>query len=214
MIFERMGMFFFSKTRPLFFFIFLSLPLLVSALYLWQKHLELASLHTSYESTLFKAHKSLHKRADKDRFLARYRESENYFIDHHIESMPLLQNEIEWLQAYEKHPALAETKLAQQRLAFLTKGKNRINFTEEAVRKSSQCEETEEKMKKSVEMNQEDLKKILCLIENVPIGSYLPHEKSPQMVITDFSLKKKTSPFKQEIFEVKLDLLKREFKKP
>lgn len=213
MLFERLGILCLSKIKPSFLFLFLSLPLLLAGVYAFQKHLEVKTLESQYETALFKAQKSLHKRAKKERFFARYQDAQSYFIDQHLEPITLLQDEIDWLKAYEKHPALAETKLAQQRLSFLTKGKNRISFTEDAVRKSDLCEEVEEKMKRPVEMNEEDLKKILCLIENVAVGSNQPHDKSPQMIITDFSLKKKTSPFKQEIFEVKLDLLKREFKR-
>jgi len=212
MIFERLGRFFLSKIKPSFLFLLLSLPLLISGAYALQKRSEANALQALYETALFKAQKSLHKKAKKDRFFARYQSAQSYFIDQHLESVTLLQDEIDWLKAYEKHPALAETKLAQQRLAFLTKGKNRISFAEEAVHRSELCEEVEEKMKKSVEMNEEDLKKILCLIENVSVGSNQPYDKSPQMIITEFSLKKKTSPFKQELFEVKLDLLKREYK--
>lgn len=213
MNFERLGMFFFAKIKPVFFFLFLCLPLIFTGLYTMQKRAEIQDLQAFYETTLVKECKSLHKRADKEKFFSRYKESESYFIDQQIESMPLLQDEIDWLHTYEKHPALADAKLAQQRLAFLAKGRNRICFTEEAVRKSSSCEEVEEKMKRPVEMNQEDLKKLLSLIESEPIGNHQPHLKSPQMILTDFCLKRKTSPFKQEIFEVKLELLKREFKK-
>lgn len=212
MLFERFGILCLSKIRPVFLFLLLSLPPLFAGIYAFQKQLEAKTLESQYETTLFKAQKSLHKKAEKERFFARYQDAQSYFIDQHLEGATFLQDEIDWLKAYEKHPALAETKLAQQRLSFLT-GKNRISFAEEATRKGDLCEEVEEKMKRSVQMNEEDLKKILCLIENVKVGSYDPIDKSPQMIITDFSLKKKTSPFKQEIFEVKLNLLKREFKK-
>ncbi|HAB99838.1 MAG TPA: hypothetical protein DCE71_08460 [Parachlamydiales bacterium] len=213
MIFERIGFFFFSKVRPLFTFLMISSPLLCTGLYVVQKRLERNELQTQYETTLLKTYKSLNKRADQHRFLSRYAEAEPYFIDQHIESLPLLQEEIDWLQTYEHHPALAETKLAKQRLAYLSKEKNKISFIEEEIKKSALCQETEEKMKKPVEMSEKDLKKLLSLIENIHIGPFEPHPKSPQMIITNFSLKKKTSPFKQETFEVKLDLLKREFKK-
>ncbi len=213
MIFERIGFFFFSKIRPLFTFLLISFPLLCTDLYVVQKRLYRNALQDQYETTLLKAYKSLNKRADKHRFLSRYSETEPYFIDQHIESLQLLEEEINWLQTYERHPALAETELAKQRLAYLTKGKNKISFTEEEIKKSALCQETEEKMKKTVEMSEQDLKHLLSLIENVRIDSFEPHPKSPQMIITNFYLKKKTSPFKQETFEVKLDLLKREFKK-
>ena len=213
MIFERIGLIFFSKIRPLFSFLFLTAPLLATGLYVLQKHLSLQEMQMQYETTLLKAQRSMQKRADKNHFLARYSEAEPYFLDQQIESLALLQEEVEWLQTYKNHPALAENQLAEERAAFLTQGKNKISFMEEEIKKSTLCQETREKMKKTVEMSEKDLEKLLSLIENVTIGSNAPPLKSPQMIITNFSLKKKISPFQQEIFEVKLDLLKREFKK-
>jgi hypothetical protein len=211
MFFERLGMLFFSKIRPPFFFIWVSLPLLFTGMYILQKRLEIFELNEQYESTLLKAYKVLDTRTKKEEFLARYFQSEPYFLDQYIESMVLLQNEIDWLLSYKNHPALSENKLVESRLSYLTKGKNRISFLEEATRKSNVYKETEEKMKKPVEMDAEDIKKFLSLIENTPIADHQPHPKSPQMIITEFCLKKKKSPFDQEIFEVKTSLLKREF---
>ncbi|MBX9744904.1 MAG: hypothetical protein K2X08_06825 [Chlamydiales bacterium] len=213
MIFESIGRFFLLMLKPIFLFLIASLPLVLTSIYIVQKRLDLLSLQTQYEATLVKAYKSLNQRAEKERFISRYSETENYFLDHHIESLQLLQDEILWLQAYEHHPALAEKNLAKERLKRLSAGNNQISFLEEGIKKAQLYQETEEKMKKPVEVNETDLKKLLSLIENVEIGPYQPHPKSPQMIITNFSLKRRNSPFKQETFEVKLDLLKREFKK-
>ena len=211
MFFERLGILFFSKMRPFFFFLLVSFPVLCTGVYILQKKLEISELNEQYESTLLKSYKALDTRAKKEEFLTRYSQSEPYFLDQHIESMVLLQKEIDWLLAYQNHPALSNNKLVESRLSYLTKGKNRISFTEEATRKSSIYKETEEKMKKPVEMDAEDVKKLLSLLENTTIAEYQPHPKSPQMIITEFSLKKKKSPFDQEVFEVKTNLLKREF---
>lgn len=213
MIFETIGRCFLLRLQPIFLFLIVSLPLVLTSIYIAQKRLDLLSLQTQYEATLAKAYKSLNHRAKREKFISRYSETEKYFLDHHIESLPLLQDEILWLQAYEHHPALAEKNLAKGRLKHLSKENNQISFLEEGIKKSQFYQETEEKMKKSVEVNELDLKKILSLIENVQIGPCQPHPKSPQMIITNFSLKRKNSPFKQETFEVKLDLLKREFKR-
>ena len=210
MFLENLGRLFFSKIRPFFFFILVSLPLLLTGIYTLGKRLEMSNLEDLFESTLVKASKSLNKRSSKEHFFARYSNPLPYFLDQNIESLVLLQNEIDLLSTYRKHPAISEKELIEARISYLT-SKNRISFMEESIRSTNLCKESEEKMKKSVEMDEKDLKKILSLIENVPIGPFEPHPKSPQLIITDLILKKKKVPFDQEIFEVKIDLLKREF---
>lgn len=213
MFLERLGQIFFLKMRPLFFYLLVSIPLILTGIYILQIRLEVQSLEDQYESTLLKAYKSLDTRSRKERFLNRYAGSEPYFLDQAIESVVLLAKEIDLLKSYQNHPAIADKNLIENRLAYLTEGKNRISFIEESIRTGSLYKETDEKMKKAVEMDEADVKKILSIIENVPIGPFEPNTKSPQLIISNFHLKKKKSPLNQQNFEVKLDLLKREFTK-
>lgn len=60
-------------------------------------------------------------------------------------------------------------------------------------------------------MDESDFKKLLSLIEDVPLDSNLPLPDSPQMIITDLILKKSAKILNREILEVEMKILKREF---
>jgi hypothetical protein len=62
-------------------------------------------------------------------------------------------------------------------------------------------------------MDENDLKTILSLIEDIPVDSALPSKSSPQILIKDFRLKKQETSLQTSVFEVQMDLLKREFTK-
>jgi hypothetical protein len=93
----------------------------------------------------------------------------------------LLQNERQKLQSLLYHPAFPESQAIKNRLALLNE--NKLAFTEEKIEVSSQMKEVEEKQRYPVQMDENDLKQILSLIEDVPIENYLPVEKSPQLMI-------------------------------
>ncbi|MBS0624657.1 MAG: hypothetical protein JSS32_01235 [Verrucomicrobia bacterium] len=212
MFLESLGKIFFLKMRPVFFFILVSSPLLITGIFILQKRFEIASFENLYESTLIKAYKSLDFRSRKEQFLTRYSSPEPYFLNQTIETLPLLQNEIKFLKEHRKHPAVTDKDQIENRLAYLT-GKNKISFVEESIRSNSLYKETDEIMKRAVEMNEEDVKKVLALIENVQIGPYEPSSKSPQLIISNLTLKRKKNASIQHTFDIKLDLLKREFNK-
>ena len=108
------------------------------------------------------------------------------------------------------HPALADKRSTEARLQFLDSEDNRLTFIEEEIRSSSTMKETEERQRHTVQMDEEDLKKLLSLIEEVSIDSFSPAENSPQIIVTDFQLEKKESPIKTKVFEIEMKLLKRE----
>jgi hypothetical protein len=71
--------------------------------------------------------------------------------------------------------------------------------------------ETLEKQKMPIELDEEDLKNLLALIEETPFHLALPKMNRPQLIISDFSLTKKNAPLQNEVFELRMDILKREF---
>ncbi|MBI2742382.1 MAG: hypothetical protein HYX48_00500 [Chlamydiales bacterium] len=89
-------------------------------------------------------------------------------------------------------------------------GENRFQFLEENPKNSELLEEVEAKVKQPVLLNEDELKKVLSLIEGVAIGSHLPQERSPQLIIRNFELVKKLDPGQEEAFEVTMQILKRE----
>jgi hypothetical protein len=89
-------------------------------------------------------------------------------------------------------------------------GENRLQFLEENPKSSDQLEEADVKLKQPVMLNEEELKKVLSLIEGVPIGVFLPEEFSPQLTIKSFNLAKQLNQGDEEMFEVAMQIIKRE----
>ncbi len=212
MFFERWGRLLFSRIRPPFFFALVVFPLFAAALFLFSEYTQLEELQGRFAKAARKEQAASERKARKERFLSRYSHANPYFLDQQIESFPLLQAKRQRLKSLLHHPAFPQPQAIQQRLEFLEQ--NRLAFSEENIRTSPQMKEVDEKQRHSAQMDDNDLKKILSLIEDVPIGPYVPSEDSPQLIIKDFRLKKQKTPLQTEVFEVEMDLLKREFTKP
>ncbi len=65
-----------------------------------------------------------------------------------------------------------------------------------------------------IELNEEDLKRLLCLIEGATIWPYGPKEGRPQLIIKDFTLSKKELPSQEKVYVVSIQLIKRENNEP
>ncbi len=214
MFLEQCGKIFFSKMRPIFFFSLLISPLLFSLSYLFIQNNRFHELKDSFEMAIQKGKVAMDRKAKKERFLKNYSYSDPYFLDQQIESLHFLQLERANLEALLSHPALSKKGFLQDRLSFLDGAENRLSFIEENIQASSQIKETEEKQRHPVQMDEQDLQKLLSLIEAIPIGNYLPANRSPQLLIRDFKIKKQETPLKTSVFEVEMELFKREFNLP
>lgn len=208
-IFEKCGQIFFSRTRPIFFFALTICPILAAALFVFLEKGKLQELESRFSAAARKEKIAFERKSRRERFIQRYSHSDPYFLDQQIEAFPLLQTEKERLQSLLHHPAFPQSEILRERLQFLTD--NRLSFAEENIRTSSQMKEIEEKQRRSVQMDQKDLQKILSLIEDVPVGPYLPSNTSPQILIKELKIKKLETSLQTEVFEVDMDLLKREF---
>ena len=62
-----------------------------------------------------------------------------------------------------------------------------------------------------MQMNVEDLKKLLSLVEDIPIDDNPLINHRPQLVITDFRLETKQTPLKTNVFEIEMQFIKREY---
>ncbi|HSX10341.1 MAG TPA: hypothetical protein VLF94_01305 [Chlamydiales bacterium] len=207
--FEKCGLIFFSRTRPLFFFALAVFPILAAALFIFMEKSKLQELEGRFAAAARKEKIAFERKARKERFIHRYSHADPYFLDQKIEAFPLLQAEKERLSSLLHHPAFPDSEVLKERLRFLTD--NRLAFAEENIQTSSQMKEIDEKQRRTVEMDESDLQKILSLLEDTPIGPYLPPNDSPQILIKELHLKKHETPLQTQVFEVDMDLLKREF---
>jgi hypothetical protein len=208
MFLDWFGKLCFSHMRPSFFYLTVLSPLFFSCLYILLQYNSLDELEHRFSDACKKGKIALTRKGRKERFLNRYSHADPYFLDNQIESLTFLQKEKRELEALRDHPALADKRSIEERLAFLKSDQNRLAFTEEAISTASRIKETEERQRHPVEIEEDDLKKLLSLIEDVPIDSFSPVENAPQVIITDFNLKKKT-----KVLEIEMKLLTREFSK-
>jgi len=136
------------------------------------------------------------------------READRKYLEEKLETLVFLQPEMKRLQALSLHRKDPEMLL--QRLDFLKSGKNQLVFVEGERRNLSGSIEVEEKTQHPIEINDEDLKRLLVLIEGRPIDPYSPPQGRPHLAVKNFDLSKKKSPLDEEVYVVNFELIKRE----
>jgi len=137
-------------------------------------------------------------------------EADHFYIDKYLEAMPLLEREIEALQQVKQSEQLPEDEFINKRLEQLTTN-NKIVFTEGVVQSYPYFQETTEMLIHPIEVDNEDLQKILSTIEGVKIGNNEPPPHRLQLIVLDFKLEKKNISAKNQTFLLNLKLLKREY---
>ncbi|NGX50929.1 MAG: hypothetical protein K1060chlam2_00781 [Chlamydiae bacterium] len=146
---------------------------------------------------------------DQSAFFKKYGEADRYYLDHTLEAATFLKPEVDALELVNGHSAFESSDSVKKRLDFLTKGMNRLIFSEESRHSLNQIEELTLKQKRPVEVDSEDLKKLLSLVEGVTIGEYKAQELSPQLIIRRLTLLKKKVAGR-ETFLLEMQLIKRE----
>jgi hypothetical protein len=139
-----------------------------------------------------------------------FHEADHFYIDKHLETLTFLEPEHETLQKIVNNPSFADDERIKKRLEFLNSG-NTMIFSEGVVQSSPLFQETIETLVHPVEVNTDDLSKILSYIEGVEIGSYSPKPHPPQLLITEFKIDKKKVYENNEVYVLNIKLLKREF---
>jgi len=131
-----------------------------------------------------------------------------HYLDKNIETLTFLLPEVKKLEAISLENPHDDQIL--KRLQFLKEGGNSLVFSEEQIRTNEIFCEIEEKQQHPIEINEEDLKKLLCLIEGITIWPYGPKEGRPQLIIKDFRLSKKEISSQEKVFVISMQLIKRE----
>lgn len=134
----------------------------------------------------------------------KFNQIDSFFLDHHVEPLNLLKKEQEALENLIQTPSYTGNEVAEKRYAFLCGEGNHIQFTQGSVQSAEGIQETTEILAHPVEVSVEDLKELLTRIEgNRP--------NKPLLLITDLKLNKKTHASGNEVYNLNLTLLKREF---
>ncbi|MBS0621661.1 MAG: hypothetical protein JSR80_01720 [Verrucomicrobia bacterium] len=134
--------------------------------------------------------------------------ADHFYIDNQLETLTLLNREEEEIKSLLAAEKSLPDKAILERLKVL--GKNRLHFSEGSVQTFGEVTETLEELVGTVEVNEEDLMRLLTHVEGVSWRGEAPPEKRPQLLITDLHFDRKERGG-SEVFELRLKFLKREF---
>lgn len=98
-----------------------------------------------------------------------------------------------------------------RRLQFLKGGANRLQFREKNFQRVGKLQEVDVIQDHPVEMGREDLKILLSKLEHTSISSYTPDPVSPDFLIEQFEMIRKTISKDEETYLVKINCIKREY---
>ncbi len=186
------------------------LPFFLLVFYFTTQLTNLASTESMMTDLEDKAFTREKKQAVNLAVLNNYHDADHFYIDKQLETLSFLENEVESLQKVISNKNFPDDENIKKRLDFLTNNNNMV-FTEGVVQSNPFFQETTETLVHPVEVNEKDIRAILSKIEGLQIGSEVPGPNRPQMIILDFKLEKKHITDKNEVFNLNLKLLKREF---
>lgn len=186
--------------HPFMYFVYGALPLMAALGYFFIK---IKDLEAQTQQIIYLQKKKLwteKKQAEEKIILSHLRDADKEYVEKYLESLTFHQLEIQRLQAL--FYSNCEQGTLNQRLNTLQTA-NKLRFNEQNFQRVENIQETELTQTHTVEMNEQDLKTTLSLIENFPIHS-------PQFIIKIFDLTKKALSESQETYIISLGLLKRE----
>jgi len=187
------------------------LPILLLFFFFFGKVDELDDVENSIQNLKLFAFEKEKKQSVNKAVRSHFSEADHFYIDKNLENLRFLLPEIENLEEIIRNPHFTEDEGVRKRLEFLTSPQNKLRFTESGVQSTAYFQEVIETLAHPVEVNSTDLKQILSLVEGIEIDTYKPLEGRPQLIILDFKLDKKSGGQNNDVFELNMKLLKREF---
>jgi hypothetical protein len=140
------------------------------------------------------------------RIMAQYQGKDALFLHKKLESLPLLSSEIELLKTKVAISALPEDIVLEKRLQQLTSGDNSFSFVETSTDVGKHYKEVVEHQTRPVEVDTNDLFKILSLLEG-PQGE---EESRPHCIISEARLDRKKTVVHEE-WTLSLNIVRREY---
>ncbi len=185
------------------------LPLLVSIFCCLHFYQELKISRTAIEEIHQQLYRTEIVSKRKHAYLARYGNYDPYFLDQLGESLSFLQDERRFLETFLKYQALRNCNMMHHRLEFL-RNQNRLRFSEESHIHTSHFEETYLQQIQPVEVDFNDLKKILACLEGVEfVDEEQAGDQRPQIIIKECRISgKNTSDYRDPLL-LQTKLIKR-----
>lgn len=191
--------------------IFCLLPSLLAALWVWSELSVVEGVRDQLENVKEHAFLKEKRQSSNQNLSTYYKDADHFYIDKQLETLTFLDPEVEALQKLTSRKNIPEDETVRRRLEKLTGPENALSFTEGVVQNYGAFQETTETLSHPVEVSINDLYKILSRVEGVSINGEPIPEGRPQLIILDFRLNKKKSLDQNEVFQLNMKLLKREF---
>jgi hypothetical protein len=185
-------------------------PLGIAFMYLLSEQRQLVQLENLLTSVQYSVSQHEVKQAQNKAVREHYLDADHFYIDKNLETLSFLEDEVDTLQKLTSNTGIGKIESLIKRLTFLTTT-NRLQFIEGAVQTYPYFQETTETLAHPVEVNLDDIKKILSKTEGIKIGPYEPGAASPQLIITDFKIEKKQIREGSDVFVLHMKLIKREY---
>lgn len=176
------------------------------AVFFYQKWHEYEELEQTIAELQYKKQVSERAEIRKTKYYAQIEKSDRFYIQNQLEPFFPLSSEIkeiENLLAYQK-----EDLSLQNRLQYLKNASNRLRFEEKKSEKFENIEEVELHQISKIEVDLNDIKQLLCLVEGVSIGPFASRSDKPQIIIKEFVLERKGIDEKQ-LYNLEMDLIQR-----
>lgn len=186
------------------------LPLVVVGLHFIGQNTEITGFEQRIESLRSKAITNQRKQSINQAVMDHYKNADHIYIDKYLETLTFLGPEVAHLKKLISNKNFAGDETVKRRLDKLTGPDNKLLFTFGQVVSYPNFTETTINLQKPVEVNLQDIQKILALTEGVEIGDAKPAPDRPQILVTDFKIEKKEEN-KNEVFLLNMKLLKREY---
>ncbi len=187
-------------SHPLILTLFL-IPALLSILIFEMKFQNLQQFHEILEKEALVACALKEKSKKQKEILLGIQKGPTNHLSTSLHSLLPLEGERKRLAAISTQKKASH--LLAERLEFLRSDQNKLVFLEEKREKGKEFQEVYLKLKNPVEMDENDLKQTLGILEN---GS----TEKPQIIIKEFDLTKKKTISDEEVFSINLQLIQRE----
>ncbi len=184
------------------------IPTLLSLWFLQIKKQDLKIAQIKVEEIHKKAIEIDRQNKINDSIFTQIKESDPRYLQKELETLPLLESELKRLETILVHHK--ENAILHRRLDFLKSGQNHFLLSEGKKRLGETFQEVDLSLAHPVEMDDEDIKKMLTSLEGIPINNYPTRQGRPQILIREFDLVKEINNLGEEIFLVSCKLLKRE----
>lgn len=185
-----------------------TIPSVLFILHIFHIKSEFGGLRDRIENLQLRMERIKTLQKDRNAFILQYGDVDPNYIENVLEPMQLLASEVDALELVYSHPAFQACDNVKKRLDTLTKGSNRLVFSEKNKKIENGIEEIEYTQMRPVEINVSDLKTILAAIEGIQIEQYQAPAGQPQFIVRNFHLNKKKLA-ERETYLLEMQLIKR-----